>query len=510
MKKILYTGAVLSFLFLFTGCKKDWLTELGTNPNQPSEAPLQLMLPPVLSGLASWEVASNTRIGVWMGYSSFSGGYSIDDNTLTYYVNQGSPTIWGIYDILKNADYIDKTAAEMENMHYYQAAAKILKAYGFQKLVDSYGKIPYSEAFEGVGNFFPSYDEPEAVYADNLAQLDSAILMIQNANHAAETNMATNDIMFGGDMDEWLAFANTVKLRYLIRESSVIGAAGKAAIEKTASLGFLEVDAMVNPGYLNTSGKQSPLWASFGVDPGGALYSDGYNYLRAGGAALTFLKSNNDPRLFFIYAPKGLTPTSSKFSGLDQDATKYVGVFYGDRSSATTLGPSGVSGIGNGILNSYDQGVPLISAAQSYFLQSEAALKGWLPGGEAAAKEFYEDGITASFESFGLDAEDAEDYYTQDIPLVNWDKSSNKLEAIITQKWIALAYVGPTEAWAEYRRTGFPNSTILPSSKFPGYDRHMPTKLWYPKSEADTNAENYKAAGGPETDPQSQKLFWAK
>ncbi len=223
MKRIIYMSGLLAFLVFASGCKKDWLSELGTNPNQPSNAPVQLLLPPVLSGFATREVSLNTPVGVWMGYGSYAGGYSIDDNTLTYYVNQGNPTIWGYYDDLKNADYIDNTAGAMENMEYYVAAAKILKAFGFQKLVDAYGKVPYSEAFKGVGNFFPKYDDAQAVYDANLAQLDTAIALIQNANTATAISMASNDIMFKGNMNKWLKFANTIKLRYLIRESSVIG-----------------------------------------------------------------------------------------------------------------------------------------------------------------------------------------------------------------------------------------------------------------------------------------------
>lgn len=511
MKKIIYLSGLLAFLVYSTGCKKDWLSELGTNPNQPSEAPVQLLLPSVLSGLASWEVSQNTRVGIWMGYGSFAGGYSIDDNTLTYYVNQGSPSIWGYYDVLKNADYIIKTASAQENLDYYVAAAKILKAFGFQKLVDAYGKVPYSDAFQGVGNFFPKYDDGQDVYNANIKQLDSAIILIQNSNPATETNMANNDIMFGGDMDKWLRFANTVKLRYLIRESAVIGAGGAAEIATTASVGFLEEDADVNPGYLNTAGKQSPLWASFATDPGGSLYSDGYKYLRSGGAGVNFLKDNNDPRLFYVYAPKGgMSPDNPAFFDVDPTPGNYLGVYYGDRPTATSVGTNGTSGIGHGILAGYDASIALISAAQSYFLQSEATLKNWLPGGDAAAKDLYQKGITASFKSLGVQnaSTAAEAYYTQPRPLVNWDDSPNKLEAIITQKWISMAYLHPMEAWAEYRRTGYPNSTILPSTKFPGYNRHMPTILWYPKSEADTNAENYKAAGGPDTDPQNQKVFW--
>lgn len=510
MKKLIYLSALLTFLVYATGCKKDWLSELGNNPNQPSDAPVQLLLPPVLSGLASLEVSQNTRIGIWMGYGSFAGGYSIDDNTLTYYVNQGSPSIWGYYDVLKNADYIDKKASTLDNLDYYVAAAKILKAFGFQKLVDAYGKIPYSEAFLGVGNFFPKYDEGQAVYEANIAQLDSAIAIIVNAD-ALAVNLANNDIMFGGDMDKWLAFANTVKLRYLIRASAVMGAGAKAELDKSVSHGFITQDANVNPGYLNTSGKQSPLWASFATDPGGSLYSDGYKYLRGGGAGVNFLKDNVDPRLFHIYAPKGgMSPDNADFFKTDTDLNSYLGVYYGDRPTATSVGTNGTSGLGNGILRGYNSSIALISAAQSYFLQSEAVLKGWLPGGDAAAKTFYQNGITASFKSLNVAnaTTAAQTYYSQSANLVGWDASTNKLEAIITQKWISMAFTHSVEAWAEYRRTGFPAAAVLPLTKFPGYGRHIPTILWYPKSESDTNQENYKAAGGPDTDPQNQKVFW--
>jgi hypothetical protein len=509
MKKTIYITLLIAFIAFATGCKKDFLSELGSNPNQPSEVPVQLLLPPVLTGLANNEISLNTRVGVWMGYSSFSGGYSIDDNTLTYYVNQGAPSIWGLYDILKNADYIEKQAAMQENLDYFLAVAKILKAFGFQHLVDAYGKVPYSDAFKGVGNFFPKYDEGQSIYDASIIQLDSAIAIIQNADVAKATTLGNNDIMFHGDMDKWLQFANTVKLKFLIRESNVIGTAGKAELDKTAAVGFITYDAGVNPGYLNTAGKQSPLWAAFGVSPGGSLYADGYTFLRAGGAGVEFLKENNDPRLSYIYAPKGadVTPNVAKYLQVDTNITHFTGVFYGDRKMATDSGVSKISGIGHGVMSGYNQSVNLISASQSFFLQAEAVLKGWITGN---SKDLYQQGITASFKTLGVTnaASAAADYYSQDKSLVSWDASTNKLEAIITQKWIANAYTHNLVSWAEYRRTGFPAINILPLTKFGGYNRHIPTILWYPKSEADTNQENYKAAGGPDTDPQNQKLFW--
>lgn len=509
MKKTIYISLMVAFVAMVAGCRKDFLGELSSNPNQPSDAPVQLLLPPVLTGMANTEIAFNTTVGAWMGYASFAGGYSISDNTLTYYVSQGSPSIWGLYDVLKNADYMEKKAATKENMEYFVAVAKVLKAFGFQKLVDAYGDVPYTEAFQGVGNFFPKYDKGQSIYDASIAQLDSAIALIQNADPAKAINLGGNDIMYKGKMSSWLKFANTVKLKMLIRESAVVGDAAKTELAKTIDVGFITTDANVNPGYLNTAGKQSPLWAAYGVDPGGSLYADGYNYLRGGGAAIDFLKTNNDPRLFYIYAPNGSAPNNSDYSKVDTNVSHYSGVYYGDRATATAQTTNGTAGIGHGVMPDYKQSVSLISASQSYFLQSEAALKTWIDGD---AQKLYESGITASFQTLGVENATvaAKAYYSQNKNRVGWNASQNKLEAIITQKWIANAYTHSFEPWSDYRRTGFPNLNVLPLTKFQGYDRHIPTIWWYPKSESDTNQENYKAAGGSSTDPQNQKVFWEK
>lgn len=511
MKRILYSSLLTVVIALSSGCGKDWLSSLGENPNQPSKAPASLMLPPVLSSLASYELNYNTSIGAWMGYTSFSGGYSIADNTLTYYVNSGSPSNWGLYDVLKNADYIIQlgVGANGENSNFV-AAAKIMKSFGFQYLVDAYNNVPYTDAFHGVGNFFPKYDKGEDIYKDCIAQLDSAILLIQNAPPTANS-IASSDIMLGGNMDRWLRFANTVKLKFLIRSSNAPVVDAKAELAKTASIGFLEDDANVNPGYLNTAGKQSPLWATAGADPGGSLYSDGYNYIRGGGAAVNFYKDNNDPRLFYVFAPDGSAPNVPEFFQVNDTVAHYHGVYYGDRTTAAAQNNKGTVGIGHGVMNNFDNSVALISAAQSYFLQSEAVLKGWMSGD---AKDLYQQAITASFKSLGVeDAEAAaEAYYSQNKDLIGWDASSNKLKTIITQKWAANAILHDFISWAEYRRTGYPDLNTLPASKFPGYSRHIPTIWWYPQSESQTNQANYNAAlgGDGKIDPQNDKVFWDK
>jgi len=509
MKRLLYINLIFATLLFSTGCKKGFLTDLAVNPNQPSQAPASLILPPILTGYAANVYFSAGTIGLWMGYYSISGGYSVDNNTMTYYVSAAGPSNWdNIYSILKNAAYIETLSASDPNGSYSEAVAKILKAYGFQIIVDGYGTAPYSQAFLGSANFFPKYDDGQSIYDSSIMQLDNAINLIANAP-STTTNLGNNDVMFGGDMTQWAKFANTLKLRFIVRQSNIISASdAQAEIAKTASTGYLTEDAQVNPGYLNTAGKQNPYWGSYGADPGGSLYSDGYNYLRGGSAAVEFFKNNNDPRLFFVYAPDNSAPNNAAFFQVDDTTDHYHGVYYGDRSTASAQGTKGTVGIGHGVMSSFDAPVPLMTASESYFLQAEAAFRGWISGD---AQALYEGGITASFEY--LYTAGGKTLASADADAKAYDSTKAgtvSIEKIINQKWAALAGINSFEAWNEYRRTGFPNLTVLPLSVFPGNSRTIPTKLMYPTSEQNTNQDNYKAAVAKGNDPQSTKVFWMK
>ncbi len=509
MKRLLYINLIFATLLFSTGCKKGFLTDLAVNPNQPSQAPASLILPPILSGYASNVYFSASTIGLWMGYYSISGGYSVTNNTETYYVSAASPSNWdNLYSILKNTAYIESNSANDPNGAYSEAVAKILKAYGFQILVDGYGNVPYSQAFQGSANFFPKYDDGQSIYDSSIAQLDNAINLIANAP-STTTTLGNNDIMFQGDMTKWAEFANTLKLKYIIRESNIISASdAQTEIAKTASTGYLTDDALVNPGYLNSAGKQNPYWGTYGATPGGSLYSDGYKYLVGGGAAVTFFKGKNDRRLFYAYAPDGSDPSTTAFFETDTLYEDYHGVYYGDRDAANAQKTAGTVGIGHGVMSGFDASVPLMTAAESYFLQSEAAFRGWTSGD---AQGLYEDGITASFEYLYTSGGDSKAVADADAADYNSTSAGTvSIENIITQKWAALAGINSFEAWTEYRRTGFPNANVLPPTKFPGNTRSMPTKLMYPTSEQNTNQDNYNAAVAQGNDPQSSKVFWMK
>lgn len=516
MKKCLYIVAIFIILVGITSCKKGFLTDLAQNPNSPSGADPSLVLPGVLSNLAANISGGGTyqRQGAWLGYWNYSGGYSLNADVQSYKMTTDAPQVWdNYYGILSNANYIEQTAGSMPNMQYFVAIAKILKAVCFQYLVDVYNDVPYTQALKGTANLFPKYDKGSDIYDSLVSQLDDAIALIQNSPNA--TNPGSSDIMYGGDMSLWLKFANTVKLRMLLRESNVSSKQSyiQSEIAKTASVGYIGFgeDALVNPGYLNSSGKQNPIWANYALTPSGSLVADGYNYLRGGKAAMDFYKLNHDPRLAYFYGQIGDDPRDPNFFATPVESEIDTSKYAADPLGEQTLQPSKGSGLGPGVLKGYNAPSVIMLAAESYFVQAEAVVRGYMTGD---AQALYQDGITADFEYLNVGGQQsiadqqAQAYYSQNIANVGWNASPNKIQAIITQKWAALNGICNVEAWNDWRRTGFP---VVPVSVYSGrVANHMPYRYLYPTSEFQRNIDALKADGGDQIDAFTNKVFWGQ
>lgn len=517
MKKIYFSSFMLLALILGS-CKKDFLTELAVNPNKPSQATPELVLPgtltnsaAILNGNGSYQL-----VGAWMGYYNYGGGFSFNSTAADYLLTTSSPQVWDPwFGVLTNVDYVEKNSTDPSKSNFL-AVAKIMKAFAYQHLVDVYDKVPYTEAFKGVGNFFPKYDEGSAIYDSLVININTALDLI-NSGSASAQNLGASDVMFGGDMGLWAKFGNTVKLRLLVRQSQVAAKQDyiKAEAAKTASVGYLGLgeDALVNPGYSNTEGKQNPFFGYF-VTTTNTLAS--YSFIRASGTAMDFYKGTNDTRLGYFYGTKGADPTNKNVgvvNGADTvkdfynvniiDPSNYDADPFGIQKIQTSAG----SGIGPGLIKSVSQGAPLITATESFFLQSEAAARGYITGD---AQMLYQNGITASYEYLGVQNADeaAQEYYSQeDIEDVSWPATlTEQIKTIVTQKWAALNGINLVESWNDYRRTGSPD---VPISVDPANtETHLPYRFYYPIGEVQKNTANYKAAGGDQIDPFVNKVFW--
>jgi Starch-binding associating with outer membrane len=483
MKKLLILFTVL--LVLGSACKKDFLNIDETNPNSASAVPANLVLPAALNTTARiiTQPDNYNFIYLWYGCWCISGGYSQPTNLTQYnLLNSSYQGNWdNLYLNLQNYDYIEKNSTGAQASPY-RAIAKIMKAYIFQTLVDTYGNVPYSQALKGSAanqNLKPAYDNQQDVYDSLVVQLDKAMDLINTAPSDA-VEIGAYDIVYNGDMGMWLKFANTLKLRMLVNQSGIAGRAsyitGAIATTPHTTADYIGAGegALANPGYSNSANKMNPFWENFyKVD--GSQQADGLGYTMAGQDACDFLINNNDPRKLLIFAP---------YSGTSIKGNYFGALLLGTVPTTSQLGP--------GLLQAYSQSAPLLTDFESLFLQAEAAQKGLISG---TVKDLYESGVTQSVTSLGGLAIDAAAYLAQaGKPLVNFTESTNPLETIITQKWIALNGIDPMPIWTDYRRTHYPS--FIHFSQDPAkLNPTPPVRLLYPQTEISTNNDNVVAQG---------------
>lgn len=510
-------------------CKK--YLNINANPNAVASASPSLVLPLVLVNAASLTSSLNDYGGQTVGYLANAGGYGGFGASWTYdYPPSQGEGYWdAAYEALENCQYINTASASAANMALnanFDGAAKIMKAYIYQMLVDEFNDIPFSEALQGGVNFTPKYDSASDIYPKLALMIDSAIAEINANASTATTVTGASDPLFGGNMTSWKQFGNSLKLRLIIRASAAVTFSDMSF----SSDGFLQSDAVVNPDYAlatAASGTQvNPSWNTWATNYAGSRVGQAwipasfvYGYYN--GAKLS------DPG-------RG----SSMFYGFPHDSVNQLGVTPPSNTltSPATAGALGAWYTGNGVtsgavgvLKGPNAGEPLMLLAESDFLMAEADIRGILSG--TAATDF-NNGILASFNYLyegpsltlapGWNPTTDEATYlstNSSSYLVNFSlatTSAQQLEAIITQKYIALDFIHGEEAWSEYRRTGYPvsSSTVLgnPYGSIASVQSqatrpdHLPTRLPYPASEAATNAANVPQGVSVYT----STIFWAQ
>ena len=395
--------------------------------------------------------------------------------------NNFSNGVWGsLYHNIYDFNFVMANSAKGSIL---PGASRVMRVTIFQDLVDQFGNIPYSQAEQPAVTLTPKYDDAAAIYKDLVLQLDTALTEL-DASQSTPDDAA--DVMFGGNKTLWEQFANTVKLRVLLRQvpngDQTYVASEIANIVQQGS-GFLTVDALVQPGFSNLPTKQNPFYNDYG--PG----SQNYNSFCANQVMINFLDSINDPRVSYYYAPSPAGPIGGEPLGNNT---------YNLASNTSPLGPS--------LLKSPSQPGIIMLAAQSLFMQAEAVQRGLMTGDAAA---LYQQGVEASFSFLGVtNAVTAADSYMSGSTnrLVNFTSSTNKLQTILYQKWIAECAIDGLEAYCDYRRTGYP-FIATPSVGAPGMA--IPQRLLYPETEYTQNTINVDGQNQTLADLNTP-IFWAK
>lgn len=518
MKKTLM-GILIGSALVGTSCKK--YLDINKNPNQATSATPELILPQALAYSAN-VVNSYSNYGSQTGiYAANAGGYGGFGESITYnYTTTGSFLFNTTYDNLQDFQAIENYSTAAPEYSYFKAAAKIMKAYEFQLLVDAFNDVPYADALKGTENLTPTYSKGTDIYKDLAIQLDSAIAAIDFGNSVTGTKvLGTSDVLFGGDMDAWKKFANTIKLRLIIRASGKVDFANTTFSDD----GFLDQDALVNPGYTRDNGRQNPAWNNWAYSYVGGAGNKAWmpSTFIFGFYDGTTLSDNDRGKAIYYQFPT----TGTNRLGVESNdiVSSPTGSFW--FSGTNRDGKSNGNQVG--VLKGPGAGYPLLLAAESYFLQAEGALKGIISGD---AQALFNDGITASF-NYTYQKEDnadpsastvstmVENYHAANASsyLVNFNlanSSAEKLESIITQKFIALNFVHGHEAFNEYRRTHYPK--IVPTGN--GYKTFassvsestrpdkLPTRILYPVSEG-----AYNSANVPQNiSPFNSLIFWAQ
>jgi hypothetical protein len=489
-KKIVLILAL--FGLIVTSCEKDFL-DINDDPNAATTATIDLVFPAAVASTV-YVVGTSYQIlgGFWAQFWTQS-------NTANQYKDIDSYDIQNdIYDereygelytgALNDYKYIRNKAEEEKNWSYYLMAT-VMQAYTFQVLSDIYEEIVFTDALKGnEGNIAPEFDDQETVYNGLITMIDEALAKDLTAE-TVETP-GDEDYLFGGNLTNWIQFANTLKLKIYLRQSYVRPSVAQAGIEAMDNAGdeFLTIDAAMTQ-WADQQEKRNPLYER-------QLFLSANNET-ASYTILSFLLANVDPRVDAFFSYPVNTGGAGPHAGLYQGDFNNLAVYSGDNDlSLPIIGPL--------------DPVILMSAAESYFLQAEAVARGWLSGD---AQQLYEAGIEESFTSLNVAGADvlygAGGVYEYDGATVE-----EQVEDIIVQKRVAMINTQNLEAWIEQNRTHYPRESAVPASN----ESYIPGQLTvavnnvtsglFPKRLQYTNSEVSRNPKTPTLKPLTTKMWW--
>jgi hypothetical protein len=510
MKKIRIGGIALilsAFLLIFNSCTKDFET-INTNPNV---AGLDKASPSML--LTNMIEGTTDRIhGIFLGeemgncWAQHEAKVQYTDEDRYIYRTSVVNSAWsGFYaNCGLDAQVLYKVAKAKSNDNY-KGIALIWIAQGASILTDLWGPVPYSQAWLGTLNTLPAYDTQEAIYRDIIAKLDTANTLLSVDGKAIE-----GDILYGNDILSWKKFANSMRMRLLLRMSA------KDAAFVTKELTKMVGDAAKYPIFESNADNAALIYL------GSAPNNNPINENR---------KTRDDHRISKTLVDMMWTNATNMDYRLAIYATPYAAGKYEGLPNGLTSSQA-ASYKGNGIKNTCKIGAyfsaatapgMLMSYAELQFILAEAAFKGYIPGGNAQAGVYYTAGIYGSYNQYGDDLVAAvlrDGYEPMDNPTADslaasyisteglqWD-ADNAMELIATQRWCATFDQG-LQSWIEWRRTGYPVLTPAAAGMNNG---KIPVRFPYPTDEASRNPTSLAAGvtllGGP--DDLNTKVWWNK
>lgn len=477
--KIFIIVALFSFTWISCG---DNLADLNVDPNNSTSARPQEVL---TSGQVNYanllDAIMNQNCALFAQYWAGGPGVAILDHERYFFEAADFNGTWSrsYRQSLSDLSFVIDNGNKSR-----KAAALILSVQIYQQLVDLYGDIPYTEALRGSlekGSILtPKYDAGKSIYDDLIKKVDEAIVLLQTPEA-----MGSEDLIYGGDASKWIKFANSLKLKLLIRQAGKDATVGDAVKAVIAKGNFIESQSdMPVVNFSGTTGGWNPQFArnESGIK---MFYVASDSYVKK-------MNELGDPRLEVLFKPAVNTGT-------------IVGLLQGHVNDLIAPQKADFS-YPSTVQYAASNPVVIMSNWEVYFLRAEAAMRFGTADDEVA---MFNTAISAHFAYTG--AGDASNYIESSAKLDKASALDTKLNILGFQKWISMCGIQETEGWIETRRFDRPGNLIFTDSSIGAFRTPtrtvlgqgvFPTIFLVPQSELSFNPN------APRDRKITDKVFW--
>ena len=499
--------AFIGLCLVSTGCT-DKFEEINTDPKgvddsvtdmvDKIQSPLDNIIPPQEHRYQLWaNLTTDIFAGFMMGVNDFGGSNNYNYQLRPDHCAQTYDDFY-LYVFKYTSQYIPQCKAR--ERFELAAMMQIANVAAILPVVTSYGPAQYSCVLEGSDTYY--YDSEETIYKRLFQDLKEAVEWLKDFRDSSPSQDLLDDFkradkVCDGDIDKWIKFANTLRLRIAMQLVKVYPDSQK------------EAEDAVRDGVLTNSDSDVVLKSGLML----FRIEDLWNDTRANANIISILQGYSDPRLerWFATNNADIYSTDDELSPVVEKATKYLGVRQGVPMTRTEYqGYSKTSRVGIP-----EQGPrPVLRVAEAYFLRAEGMLRNWNMG-DGTPESLYNEGIhsawasvlgdesgwAGTYESYingFINTEEGGDFDWElfeggfgSAPYINYrnqeynyyieengkqvginrisvrwhdeDSPEKKLQRIITQKWISFFPTLSSVAWTEYRRTGYPKLIPIPS-----------------------------------------------
>ena len=524
---------------LTTACSDSDYTEKYDNPAQTTKVTCDRLMTGTLYYGREYTFNAYWRMYTWdngiIGKYAQTIGFTNANNSMWSAQDSYVGNRWeNFYGVLAQFRVLEKTYNELSPEQQkvnlaYRDIAEVFVLDHLAQLLDAFGAVPFHKAgYLGITgdvvNSYPEYDSDVELYKHILDRL--GVLAEELAGVAANTPtvvasaLPQQDFLNHGDLNRWVKYANALRLRAAVRVATQgdLQAEGKKVVAEVLGKNLpASCDATTDwPAGENLVA--TPDMDGFNYYQN---FCDGYkDHSRASQAMLDVLGAD-DPRLPVMYSKNA----AGQYKGLSTHEA------LADQENNVSLPESQrvYSRIDSTLFyENKNMLSPIITVAEVDFLRAEARQRGWASGD---AKQAFVDGVWHSTQFYFTQNMNSElvttgvtSYHASGVPAEAdvrayatriWDAATDKLDLIVSQKWLNFGFFQPSQAWAEVRRTGYPSFLYFPEDSQAQLFKKVPARVRYPSVEQNNNSANYQKAleklnASDAVNYAYTKLFWAK